>query len=110
MQTRSQTLSQRVSSCVSGFLELLANITRVWEFKAQRMKAMYTFLIYVDKNMTMLQDVLEKIRPVWWSGLKEAVLRCQKNVEDQNAALLEFLDKKERKEFVRLIYKIAKKI
>ena len=105
MQTRSQTIRQ----CLAEYQELLDAHRKVYEYTGLRMKAMYDFFVYIDRNFELIRLGVEKPYPEWWSYLKNAVIRCKQRLDDNNADLLKYLGETEREELTRVIRKMAKK-
>ena len=105
MQTRSKTLRQRSSKC---FAEMHTLLTRISGKSMQRIQAIYAFLIYLDKNFTLVRQTLEK--ECVWVVMRDKVNKCKKDIESGNADLLmSLLSKKERNEMIRIVYELEKK-
>jgi hypothetical protein len=107
IQTRSKTRSERASDVISEFQMYVEGITKYQGL--QRIKAMYEFIVYADKNFSSIRDAIEISYPTIWAGVKDAMNRCKKDNDEGKTSLLTLLSKNESKEIIRLVYKLASK-
>lgn len=105
IQTRSKTRSQRSEVILYDFKALLAGYVN--HQGAERARAVYDLVVYLDANFSSIRSAIEMIYPTVWASIKRAMIRCKKDIDEGKTSSLMYLEKNERKEIVRMINKLA---
>jgi hypothetical protein len=105
IQTRSKTRSQRSEVILYDFKVLLTGYVN--HQGAERARAVYDLVVYLDANFSSIRSAIEMIYPTVWASIKAAMIRCKKDVDEGKTSSLMYLEKNECKEIVRMINKLA---